>query len=162
MIRNDWNWCPVVSCYSDRLWGEKKGQSSSEEPASSVCVLAGGAGVWTESAGAPLGSDSEEQLTISTVIWDPLSLDTRPVVMGKSGEESLARSCSWSWSEPASMLTVLHNLQRLWRVSSRFCSSSVLSCSNLSFSPFYRVRMTGRLMNNLHTGRLKWSTPVHT
>lgn len=111
----------------------------SGEPASSVCVPASGAAVWTEPADGLVGSHSEEQLTISIVIWDSSSLPTKlGEELGKSGEESLARSCKWSWSEPDSMLTLLHNPTRLCRVSSRFCSSSVCSCSSRSFSFFCR------------------------
>lgn len=67
------------------------------EPASSVCVPASGAAVSTEPAGGLLGSHSEEQLTISIVIWDSSSLPERlGEEMGASGEETLARSCMWS------------------------------------------------------------------
>lgn len=105
------------------------------EPDSSVCVPGSGAAVLIEPTGSLLGSHAEEQLTISIVIWDSSSLPTRlEEEMGGSGDESLARSCKWSWSEPDSMLTLLHNPHRLCRVSSRFCSSSVCSCSSRSFS----------------------------
>lgn len=96
-------------------------------PVSSVCEPLCGAVVSPEFTVSPLGSHSEEQLTMSTVIWESWSLP-------KSGEESLARSCAWSCSEPYSVPTFLHKLQRLCRASSRFCSSWVLSCSSLSFS----------------------------
>lgn len=119
-------------------WDAGSGQLCGE-PASSACVPACGKAVWTKSAGSLLGSHSEEQLTISTVIWDSSSLSTRlGGEMDKSGDESLARSCKWSWSQPGSVLTLLHNPHRLCRVSSRFCSSSVCSCSKRSFSLFCR------------------------
>lgn len=107
------------------------------ESASSVCVPVSGATVLTDSAGGPLGSQSEEQLTISIVISDSSSFPARlGEDMGKSDEESLARSCTWSCSEPHSMLTLLHKPQKLCRVSSRFCSSSVCSRRSRSFSFF--------------------------
>lgn len=110
------------------------------EPASSVCAPASGVAVWTESAGGLLGQRSEEQLTILIVIWDSSFLPTwLGEEMGESGEETLARSCTWSWSEPDSMLTLLHNSHRLCRVSSRFCSSSVLSCNSRSSWLFCRA-----------------------
>lgn len=109
------------------------------ESASSVCVPVSGATVLTDSAGGPLGSQSEEQLTISIVISDSSSFPAR---LGedteKSDEESLARSCKWSCSEPDSMLTLLHKPHRLCRASSRFCSSSVCSRRSRSFSLFCR------------------------
>lgn len=67
------------------------------EPVSSVRVLTCDAAVSTESAGSWFGSHPEEQLTILIMIWDSSSLPTRlGEEMGKSGEESLARSCKWS------------------------------------------------------------------
>lgn len=109
------------------------------EPVSSVCVLASGAPSCTASTGGPLGSHTEEQLTISIVIWESASL---PTELGEerrtSGEVSLVRSCMSTGSEAVSMLTLLHNPHRLCRVSSRFCSSSLRSCSSRSFSFFCR------------------------
>lgn len=107
------------------------------EPASSVCVPASGVAVWTEPVCDLLGSHSDEELTISIEMWASSSLPTRLAEeMDKSDVESLARSCKWSWSEPDSMLTLLHNPPRLCRVSSRLCSSSLCSCSSRSFSVF--------------------------
>lgn len=58
--------------------GDETGQlCGGEECASSVCVLACGVAVSTVSTGGPLGSDSEEQLTISIVIGESSSLSTR-------------------------------------------------------------------------------------
>lgn len=104
------------------------------EPDSSVCVPGSCATVLIELAGIFLGSHSED-LTISIVILDSSYLPTRlEEEIDDSGEESLARSCKWSLSEPDSKPTLLHKPHRLCRVSSRFCSSSVRSCSSRSFS----------------------------
>lgn len=108
------------------------------EPACCVWAPACGAVVWTESEGGrPLGSHSEKQLTVLTVVWDPSSLATwLGGETGKSVEENLARSCKWSWSEPDSMLTLLYNPHRLCRISSRLSSSSLCSCCSRTFSLF--------------------------
>lgn len=132
-----------------------RGVGSGEHCEGSVCVPASDPA--PDSAGSLLVSHSEEQLTISTVIWDLSSLPTKQgeevgksgETMGKSGEESLVKICNCSWSVPDSMLTLLHNPHRLCRVSARLCSSSVCSCSSCSFSLFCRDNKTKAYLHHL-------------
>lgn len=105
------------------------GQRCSETD-SSVCGSGSEALVSHEPVGVLLESKAEEpNMTLGSCASSYFPARLPEVVW-----ETWASNCKWSWPEPDSALTVLHNSHRLYRISSRFCSSPVCSLSRCSFS----------------------------
>lgn len=106
------------------------GQLGSETH-SSVCGSASDTPGSFEAAGSLLKSQAEESnVTLESGVASYLS----PRLLDEVDCESWVRDCKWSWSEADSAFTVLQNSHRLYRICSRFCSSSVCSLSRCSFS----------------------------
>lgn len=100
-------------------------------------VLTARSPVCDESEGCTLWSHSDVELIIAMAICDSSCFATRlGEEMGRSGEESLARSCKWSRSELYSMLTVLYRPHRFCCIFVRFSCNSFCSWSRRSFSCF--------------------------
>lgn len=92
--------------------------------------------VWTEVTGNPLCPHSKEEFTKTTSCDSSLFSTRLADEMGKSGEDRLARSCKWSWSEPDSMLMLLQRPHTFCLISARFLFKSFCSWSSCSFSFF--------------------------
>lgn len=100
------------------------------ETHSSVCASGSDTLVSFKLAVILLESKAEDP-NITWESWGSWYLSTR---LPEVDCETWASSCRWSWPEPVSTLAVLQNSHRLYRISSRFCSSSVCSLSRCSFS----------------------------